>query len=275
MKKMITILFFFLFSGLNLVLHSAPQFSPEELAQRPFWEDFLRTAKILRGENIGEGVTKPKRLFLKKGEMEATAVWKSPTGTDARLFDKWQCEIAAYRLDKLLGVNMVPPTVERRYRMYSGSLQLWVDLPMSERKMVNEKISVPAEKADHYEKMRDLQRAFDSLIANSDRSLQNLCYTPEWRMLLIDHSRAFRDSYPYLNRLIYGKNGLLTTAGFSRLPRKFVENLRALNLAMISKAIESYLTGYEIEAILVRQKLLLKEIDETIKERGEAAVLYD
>jgi len=269
------ILIFFLFSGLNLALRSAPQFHPEDLDKRPFWEDFLRTAKILKSENIGEGVTKPKRLFLKKGEVEAMAVWKRPTGTDAELFDKWQCEIAAYRLDKLLGVNMVPPTVERRFRMYSGSLQLWVELPMSERTMVNDKIPVPAEKVDHYEKMRDLQRAFDSLIGNSDRSLQNLRYTPEWRMILIDHSRSFRDIYPYVDRLIYGKNGFQTTAGFSRLPRDFVEKVRTLKYEMIRNAVEDYLTDSEIKAIMVRKGLLLKEIDETIKERGEAAVLYD
>ena len=259
---------------LSSALAPAGQFLPEELAKRAAWEDFLRTAKIISGEDIGEGVTKPKKLLLRKGEVEASGIWKRPGGTDAGKFDKWECEIAAYRMDKLLGLGMVPPTVERRYKMYAGSLQLWADLPMSEKKMSDEKISVPSDKLDEYRRIRAIQRAFDSLIGNSDRSLQNLRYTPDWRMILIDHSRAFRDSYPYADGLVYGKNGIRASQEFWPLPRVFIEKVRILTYEKIQKAVEDYLTGSEINAVLVRQKLLLREIDGLIKEKVEAAVLY-
>jgi hypothetical protein len=253
---------------------AAAQFTPEEISRRPVWENFLNTAKIVKAEDIGEGVTKPKKFLLSKDGLEAAAVWKRPAALGAEFNDRWECEIAAYRLDKLLDLQMVPPTVERRYRLNAGSLQLWADVPLSEKNMSEQKISVPEDRRDHYAKMRALQRAFDSLIANSDRSLENLRYTADWRMILIDHSRAFRDSYPFVDRLIYGKNGLRTAQDFFPLPRQFVERMRAISYDAIRSAVEHYLTSSQIKAILVRRDLLLKEIDELIAEKGEAAVLY-
>ena len=253
---------------------AAAQFTPEELVRRPVWENFLKTAKIVKAEDIGEGVTKPKKLLLSKDDLEAAAVWKRPAALGAELNDRWECEIAAYRLDKLLGLAIVPPTVERRFRLNSGSLQLWVDVPMSEKRMTEEKISVPEEQRESYEKLRALQRAFDSLIGNSDRTFENLRYTADWRMILIDHSRAFRDSYPFADRLIYGKNGLGTTQDIFPLPGRIVERMRTLNYEMIRAAVEQYLTSSQIKAILARRDLLLKEISELIAEKGEKPVLY-
>ena len=56
------------------------QYTPEEIAARPEWEDFLKTAKITDWKDMGSGVTKPLRLELKKGEVENKGVWKNPMG---------------------------------------------------------------------------------------------------------------------------------------------------------------------------------------------------
>ena len=112
-----------IFSFSSLVL---AQLDPEIASAKTFWEEFLRKAKVTKSENIGEGITKPKRLYLKRGDTEASAAWKSPAGLGAEKYDRWQWEIAAYRLDKMLGLNMVPPTVERRFRGRKGSCQFWV-----------------------------------------------------------------------------------------------------------------------------------------------------
>lgn len=262
------------FLCLSLPSFLIAQLTPEELAQRPVWEEFLKKAKIVGVESLGEGVTRPKKMTLRRRGVERFAVWKSPSGPGADLYDKWQCEIAAYQLDKLLGLNMVPPTVSRTYRGRKGSLQLWVTFGTSELERFREDIPYPADRIGHVERIKSLQRAFDSLIANSDRTLQNTRWTEDWRLVLIDHSRCFRHSPIHTEKLIYGKYGMQKEHLFHELPRAFVEKVRGLTFERIRKAVDFYLTFQEIEAVLARKALLLKEIDELIAERGEAAVLY-
>ncbi|MFZ2052904.1 MAG: hypothetical protein WAU81_01785, partial [Candidatus Aminicenantales bacterium] len=98
--------------------------------------------------------------------------------------------------------------------------------------------------------------------------------TKDWRMILIDHSRSFRSSKKYTKNLVYGKKGIKERKLFRTLPRAFVEKIRALNFDNLKEAVGSYLEDEEIEAILARKELLLKEIDEMIKENGEDKVLY-
>jgi hypothetical protein len=250
------------------------QFTPQELAQRAELEEFLKTAKIEKVEKIGEGVTKPRRLYLKNEDMEASAVWKNPSGVQGSILEGWDYEIAAYLLDKLMNFGMVPPTVERSFRMSRGSCQLWVTLETSELKRRKEEIPIPEDKKEHVEKMMYLLRAWDSLIANIDRSLQNIRYTPDWRLILIDHSRSFRTKDMYTEKLLYGKNGIKGEFPFEKLPRKFVNNLKALNRGKIQNAMGKYLTPSEIDCLLKRRDLLLAEINEMIAEKGEDQVLY-
>ena len=56
------------------------QFLPQEIAGRDGIERFLLTAEILRTEPIGEGVTKPTKVYLGKDGVEGKAVWKNPSG---------------------------------------------------------------------------------------------------------------------------------------------------------------------------------------------------
>ena len=59
-----------------------------------------------------------------------------------------------------------------------------------------------------------------------------------------------------------------------KLPRAFVEKLKALNFELMKDIVGKYLTDKEIEAVLMRRDLILKEIDKLIKKHGEAEVLY-
>ena len=215
------------------------QFTDQELAKRGQWEEFLRTAEIERVEKIGEGVTKPRRLYMKDGDIEASGAWKNPTGVQGGVLEGWDYEIAAYLLDKHLELGMIPPTVQRTFRLQKGSLQLWISLDMSELKRRRENIEIPADRLDHVTKMRHLQRAFDSLVANIDRSQQNIRFTPDWQLILIDHSRAFRTKDTYTKRLLYGKDGLKGSFPFEQLPRTFVNKVRALTAYKIKMAFTS------------------------------------
>ena len=46
------------------------QFLPEQIAQRPAHEEFLRTAEIVRSEEIGEGVTKREEKYKAKAAID-------------------------------------------------------------------------------------------------------------------------------------------------------------------------------------------------------------
>ena len=79
-------------------------------------EEALRTAEIVRAKDLGTGITNPIKLYLKQGDVEFKAVFKS---VEKRIFgithlkkssevdfkDSWMFEVAAYELDKLLRVE--------------------------------------------------------------------------------------------------------------------------------------------------------------------------
>jgi len=253
---------------------SLAQFTTEELAEREKWEEFLRTATIVKSEILYDGITKPYKLHLKKGEIEGYGVWKNCKGFQEGAFEGWQYEIAAYQMDKLLGLDMVPPTIERRFKKERGSLQLWVEHEYSLLKILQKKIPIPPSESAKFNKTKYLKRAFDSLISNVDRTQENTLYTTDWRLILIDHSRSFRSSKSYTQKLVFSKNNKKRPSPFRKLPRTFVEKIKALDFNNIKNAVGSYLTDKEIEAILIRKKLILEEIDEMINEKGEHYVLY-
>lgn len=253
----------------------AAQFTPEEIAQRTDQEHFLLRAEIVKSEEIGEGITKPFKLFLSQEGVSLCACWKNPKGRPKGFLEGWQYEIAAYELDKLIHLNMVPPTVFREYRGKEGSLQLWVDVMMSDLDRMEQGIEVPEEKLDHWTKMKYLARAFDGLIANEDRTQQNILYTQDWRMILIDHSRSFRSSREFTKRLLTGQHVDGRPKPFRQLPRWFIDNIKDLDHTRIQHAVGSFLKKKEIEAVLIRRDLLLREIDEMIQENGEENVIYE
>ena len=279
MKRAVVILL-----ALAVALAAAPrpaaaQFRPEEIAQREAKEEFLLTADIVRSEPIGEGVTKPFKLYLKKGDVEGKAAWKNPHGEMGGYLEGWQYEIAAYRLDKLMGLNMVPPAVEREFNGKKGALVLWVENRGSLLKLIEDKVRIPDEVTDHTEKMKWLTRAWDCLIANEDRTQQNFLYTDDWRVIIFDHSRAFRSTGEFVKRLMFGRDGIkMSSQGtpwlFRRLPRGFVEKVKGLTFESIKAAVGTALTDKEIKAIITRRALLIKEIDDMVKDQGEAAVIY-
>ncbi len=265
----------FALAGLIFPPRLPAQFTPGEIAERPQWEEFLKTAEIVGFEKIGEGVTRPTRLFLKKGDRNASGVWKNPSGIRGGYLEGWRYEIAAYELDKLLGLDMIPPTVEREFQGEKGSLQLWVKVMMNDLERMNDHIPVPDVSAKHWERTKYLTRAFDGLIANEDRTQQNILYTEDWRTILIDHSRSFRSTKKFTERLVVGKKALgVRPLLIRQIPRFFFEKIKALDHSSLMISVGPWLEKKEIDSILIRKKLLLDEIAGSIKEFGEDEVLY-
>jgi hypothetical protein len=255
------------------------QFLPQEIAGRDGIEHFLLTAEILRTEPIGEGVTKPTKVYLGKDGIEGKAVWKNPSGLQLGFWEGWQYEIAAYRIDKLIGLNMIPPTVERTLNGKEGSLQYWVESKYSLLDLQERGIPIPASAMESTDRMKYLTRAFDSLIANEDRTQQNVRYTEDWRMILIDHSRSFRSSREFTEKLLFGPRGVRKNAEgrpflYRRLPRAFVDSLKAMTFENVKGGVGTCLTDEEIRSLLARRDLLLEDVAEMIKAQGEDKVLY-
>lgn len=99
-------------------------------------------------------------------------------------------EVAAYKLDRLLGLDAVPVTVRRDVDGDDGSLQFiperWIDEPARSQSGQGGSASCPL--SEQWNSMY----VFDALIHNEGRTLSRMIYSPdEWRLMLIGHQNAF------------------------------------------------------------------------------------
>lgn len=263
--------------SLGFFFQSIAQFTPEEVAEREKWEEFLETAEIVGQEqpfSEREAVTKPWVLTLEKDGVQKRVLWKNPEGRMKGYVENWRWEIAAYRLDKYLDLNMVPPTMEKRFQEDRGSCQLWIDAWISLKDKYEQNIKIPSYKIFHWNRALYLQRAFDNLIANEDRHQNQFLIMKDWRMILIDHSRSFRTAKKFTKNLIYDEKYKEGPRLMAELPRAFVEKLKNLNVEVMKDIVGEYLTDQEIEAVLIRRDLILDWLDKWIKKQGEDKVLY-
>jgi len=276
MKKLFTALFLLILI-LGFGYQSIAQFTKDEVSERNKWEEFLQSAEIIEQDqpfSSREAVTRPWKLTLQKDGITKNSLWKNPSGRMKGFVENWKWEIAAYRLDKYLGLNMVPPTVEKIFQGNLGSCQLWIDAKMSLKDKYDKNIKTPSHKVFYWNRALFLQRAFDNLIANEDRHQNQYLITEDWRMILIDHSRSFRTSKKFTKNLIYDEKYKEGPRLMKQLPRVFVEKLKSLNVDVIKEVVGDYLTDKEIEAVLIRRDLIIKWLDNYIKKQSEENVLY-
>jgi len=234
-------------------------------------EEFLSRAKITGIKDIGLGVTLPVKATLELEGVKGYGVFKTidesaktkqlDRGIELEFQDSWRTEVAAYELDKLMGLGMVPATVERTYDGKKGSLQFWVDSKMSEAERVKKKLQPP--RTFEWEEQVARLRLFDNLIYNTDRHLNNLLITEDWKIRLIDHSRTFR---PF--------EQLKDQKQLTRFSRSLLEKLETLNEPLIKERLGKYLTPYQIQGLLKRRDAILALAQKLIGEKGAGAVLY-
>ncbi len=221
-------------------------------------EEFMKTAPIERVTNVPIGVTKPRRAFFAPGGLAASGIVKHlPMGQRQGFWEAYKSEIAAYELDRLLDLDMVPVTVERRVEGDLASLQLWVE----GCKLLKDVDQKACQKPIEWAKQVCRQRLFDNLIANIDRNAGNLLVDSEWNLILIDHSRAFAtDRMPFEKEM-------------TRIDRAFFERVKALDEAGLMKHIRPWvLSDGQVRGILKRRDKIVADFDKLARERGEAAV---
>ena len=256
-----------------LVVHAqeAPPQPPRALSCDEI-ETFLKTAKIGKQREIPVGVTLPLRATLDNGTLRHDAAiqaadireasYTTSRGTEINFRDTWKFNVAGYELAKLLELNMVPPYVERRVNGGPASLSWWVNDTMMEQDRVLRKI-MPPDLGSWNDQMH-AGRLFRELIADSDFNMTNALITKDWRVWLIDFSRAFRVA-----------KKLQFPAEVIKVDRKLLTNLRALNRETLQAKLGTWLVKEEIDAVIARRDVIVGLLEKQIATKGETAVLYD
>ncbi len=252
------------------------QLTAAEVAERPRWEVFLKQARILAQIQLSfeQGVTQPWKLTLRQGDVVASALWKNPSGVRGGFWEGWKYEIAAYLMDKLLGLNMVPPTVERGFSGQAGSCQLWIEGTSLYRDLVNQGEGLARFETDAWKNAGYAAQFFDNLIGNEDRHMGNVLVTPDFRAILIDHSRTFRTTKDFVKGIPFSEKNVPAEDLMRRLPRTLVRRTLALTESAVRDAVGDLLTDEEVRAVMSRKTLLVLEVQRIIALYGENDVLY-
>jgi len=223
-------------------------------------EIFLKKAKVVRTRGAGKGVTGSLRATLSDGVIthdahiqtidESKTEFRSDRGTELNFRDSWRYNVAAYRLDRLLELGMIPPSIERSYNSKSGAFTWWLDdVLMDEGERLKQKVSAP-DTGRWNEQMWHV-RLFDQLIYNVDRNMGNLVIDKQWTVWMIDHTRAFR---------LFDK--IKTPGNLSKCDRRVFERLKALDQATLKKTMEDYLTSSEIKGVLARRDQIIAHLEQ-------------
>jgi hypothetical protein len=238
---------------------------------------FLRTARIVKSAPIGKGVTRPFRLTLTDGSMTHDAAFQSvdqqrkmsqKTGIGGKaefnFVDSWRFNVAAPRVAELLGIGeMIPVSVERSWNGKKGALTWWVDDVLMDEEERRKSNAQPPDPVDWmHQTMR--MRVFIELAYDTDRNQGNNIITKDWRLVMIDFTRAFRtwDQPP----------SPLTV--LRRCDRNLLAAMRGLTKPAIEKAVGTYMNTFEIDALLKRRDVIVRHFDALVMQVGEGNVLY-
>lgn len=244
----------------------------------PFQDDAtileaLRTGTIVERKLMGRGVAGNFKLVISYRDLRMHAMLRvidlterEPTGSKrivVKYRDSFIFEVAAYQLDRLLGIGRVPPTVERRFGDQRGSVQIWMEGTTPEDVLVEENRLDPPD-LGRWRRQKAIMRVFDALIANIDRNQGNLLVDDDWNIWYIDHTRAFRETAK-----------LIDLEHLDTCERRLLRAIRSADLDAVEAALAPYLTSKELSKLELRWGKLLKHFDKRIRKLGEDEVLFD
>ena len=251
---------------------AAPSPAPEELS-REQKEQFLLHAKIGKARTTKIGVTGSKRVSLSDGTLTHDAHVQTVDIYDRRariggttelhFRDYWGFNVAGYRLDKLLDLNIVPVTVERRVRGKNAALGWWVDGVMMNGVEFRDR-GFQAPPSTRIKDQKDNASVFQRLIYNTDPNLGNVVIDEDWKGWIFDFTRAFR-RWDKLQR----------PESLERIGRGFLDRLRQLEAADVERELGPYLHPAELKGLLARRDLMVQHFDRLIAEKGEFYVLIE
>lgn len=237
-------------------------------------EHFLLEGRIVRTKGAPGGVTLSLRVTLSLDGLEhdahvqtidvAKPVLQLRSGPEIDFRDSYRNNIAAYRLDRLLGLAMVPATVLRHYDTKPAAFTWWVDDVLMDVQEQSAK-KVPPSDVDQWNCQIDAMRAFDQLIYNTDRNGGNLLIDKSGWVWMIDHTRAFKILKDLRSEKELGP----------RCERRFLAALKRLDAPTLQSSMEGLLNSGQIEGLLARRDEIVAHYEKRIANRGEEDVLCD
>ena len=228
-------------------------------------EDYLRSATPAFVMPAGAGRTDPWKVRMDSGGTKRWAQFKYiDRPRPDPLADSYKYELAAYALDKYLGLGRIPPVVERAINGYPGSLQIFVEDAFSET--VRKSQGVPVDDPKAFDRaMADL-RVFLNLVGDtcgSERDRDILIQRKTGRLYAVDFSRAFAPT-----------KGTVLGCEIRSCSRSFYHKLLDWNKKSVRALVAPYLNEEEVQALEARVGSVLQMIRTLIETRGEGAVLF-
>ncbi len=226
-------------------------------------EEFLRTAPVaaVKREAL-PGRTDVWTVSLRNGAENVRAVFKS---IDRRrpsvLPDSYAYELAAYALSKALGLNLVPPAVERTIEERPGSLQVFVEgaVPLRDLNAGGRVPTTPA-----FMDALETLTVFENLVFSfSEDEADVFVGTADRSVRRVDFSEAFAPAPQLLP-------GHLPR----RCPKALFLKLAGFDEAAARAAAGAWLNDDEVRALDRRRELILARLRSLIETQGEPAVLF-
>ena len=257
---------------LGAFLVSADLWAQTAAVTRQQIREFLRSADVVTAEQLSTGTTRPWRLTLSDGSITHDAVFQSidkqeanqrlGRGRELNFVDAYRYNIAAFQLAELIDLDhMMPVTVERTWNGRTGSLSWWIDDVMLDERTRLQERRWPEDIARWRTQMYRML-LFAELVHDTDRNQTNILYTRDWKLYMIDFSRAFRtwDDLQHPDEL-------------HKIDRELFARLQTLTTAQVEQAVGRHLTGSEVRAVLNRREKLVSHFQRLIAEKGARHVL--
>jgi hypothetical protein len=244
-----------------------PNFTEEQKAE------FLRTAQVVDSKELGTGVTHPWRLTLSNGTLTHDAAFQpvdvrknmetlASGRSEINFRDSYHYDIAAYQLARLIGLDdVVPVTIERKWKGQSGALSWWISWKWMESQRREQSVQPPD--IDSWNKQMYRIRVLDELVYDTDPNLTNVLITADWKIWRIDFTRAFR---------LY--KDLRDPKNLVQCDRQLLDKLRKLDYDDLYDNTKPHLTKSEAKAVIQRRDKIVEFFEKQVAQKGEGAVLY-
>ena len=230
--------------------------------------DFMLNAKVASRKHTPLGVNRPYRVLLERDGVKMNAVFRQVSvkqkslrldDGSVQLFFRDECRFE-------LAADCWDSTTFRRW---------WSESSSAQRERFKPGWRSPSRRSSAVKKS-DSQRAcsigcarthtmdiFDNLISNDDRNLGNMLIDPEWKLWMIDHTRAFRR-----NRELANPDKI------KFCPRVMWNSLQKLDKQVLRSEMSGILVQAELQGLLERCDRMLEFLQKLIDQRGEGAVLF-